>query len=221
MMEEKRTNASPALAGEDVPEGDRSGNERRELTDSLAPKESLAAPSLNPSPAKAGEGLSALTLPYAFDTRSHGRIVMRIITILDVILTITAVEMAFWAKAALWKVWVPSVLVIVIVALFALGLYAFRAAGGASGTVGKQDVIIDPDKMYGLRTRTHFGSFPTKEFAGLALVRVGPSKNMGVLHIVNKNPLLRIVLTFDRYEKVKADADFLAKELSLPLHEAG
>ncbi len=157
----------------------------------------------------------ALHLPYTFDTRKHGRAAVYALIIVDILLLLIAFGTGLVTRSATLLFWLPTLLGLLAVALMAAGLFLFRLAGGALGTVGRVHVTIEPDRLFGIATRTHRGTFPTTEFEAIRLDRIGASGTVGVLRIVGKNPRLQITLTVGPYETLHPVADFLCAELNL------
>lgn len=161
------------------------------------------------------ESVATCHLPYTFDTRQHGRAAVYALIMVDILLLLIAVGVGLLTRSATLLFWLPVLLGLLAVALMAAGLFLFRVAGGAFGTVGRVHVTIEPDRLFGITTRTHRGTFPTTEFAAIRLDRIGASGTVGVLRIVGKNPRLQITLTVGPYETLHPVADFLCAELNL------
>jgi hypothetical protein len=163
---------------------------------------------------------NTLHLPYEFDTRRHGRTLLHILLLADFGCILAIAAILYFTQDPTLRLWLPPAIGVFAMMQIVAGLVVFRAAGGAYGTVGKVHVTIEPDKMLGLTSRSHRGTFPLTDFAGFELRRIGAGGRVGILSIIGKNPQLRITLTATPYENAKAEADFLSKELHLPLQEA-
>lgn len=157
----------------------------------------------------------ALHLPYTFDTRRHGRAMVTGLIVLDGVLMLAAAGLMIWARHPLTQFWIPLGIWFLALAQIALGLFMFRAAGGAFGTVGRLHVTIEPDRLFGVTARNHRGTFPITEFKAVRLERIGAGGTVGVLRLVGKNPLLQITLAAAPYDTLKPVADFLCTELKL------
>lgn len=160
-----------------------------------------------------------LALPYAFDTRLQGRSFLRVATALDVFLIVACILVLIISGDADTRFWTPIIFMFLAFSILAGSLWIFRAAGGATGTVGKAQVTIEPDYLMGITARSHQGTFPTSEFSGLLITKIGINGSVGILRIIHRIANMSIVIKVDRYDLVKNDAIFLAQNLSLPLKE--
>ncbi len=160
-----------------------------------------------------------LALPYAFDTRLQGRSFLRVVTAVDSALIACSFLVLLVSNDVETRFWSPIILIILAFVCLAGSLWIFRAAGGAVGTVGKAQVTIEPDHLMGITARSHQGTFPTSEFSGLLITKIGINGNVGILRIIHRIANMSIVIKVDRYDLVKNDAIFLAQNLSLPLKE--
>lgn len=165
------------------------------------------------------ETASPLFLPYEFDTRSHGRAILRAVTYITLAFVLLIGIVLLGLDNPALRLWVPLVLAGVAALQLGFALMIFRAAGGASGTVGKEQVTIEPDRFMGLTARTHRGSFATAGYEAVELRGIGLQGKVGVISLIpadpTKTPL--IVLSALPYEDAKQHAGFLHKELGFRL----
>lgn len=162
-----------------------------------------------------------LYIPYEFDTRSHGRSILRAMTYMMIGLLLLIAVLLFTLHDPLFRLWVPVILGAFVLLKILAGLVVFRLAGGASGTLGKEHVTIEPDQFMGLATRTHRGTFLTTDYEAVELRRISLQGSVGILSLIPKDPTTapRIVLGAMAYEEAKQHAAFLKKELGLTVQE--
>ena len=79
-------------------------------------------------------GTSPLFLPYEFDTRSHGRAILRAVTYITLAFVLLIGIVLLGLDNPTLRLWVPLVLAGVAALQLGFALMNFRAAGGASGT---------------------------------------------------------------------------------------
>lgn len=173
-----------------------------------------AAPPSSPPPL-------ALFIPYEFDTRQHGRTIMRGVMYMILAIIAVIVLLLFTLDDPLKRLWIPVILAVFAVIKLIMALVIFHLAGGASGTVGKQHVTIEPDRFMGVPARMHRGTFMTEDYQGVEIRRISVQGSVGVLTLLPKDPSRapRIVLGAMLYELAKQHAEFLCKELALTVLE--
>jgi hypothetical protein len=114
---------------------------------------------------EAGDVGPAVALPYAFDTNDSGRVIAKATAGIEIVVAVLGAIKLTVNFSAL------SVLLVlfVLAAVAAPGLFVFRKLGGASGTITAAEVTVAPAVFLGLRTDAPEGSF---RLDGFSAVRV-------------------------------------------------
>lgn len=156
-----------------------------------------------------------LVIPYFFDTRAQGRFILKVVIgFIPIFATFAAIMMAF-SGMHITPNSVLAVLGLVALLHIVAGFMLYRQARGAHGTVGRTELTIEPDFLFGITTKAHRGSFKMAEFTGVQLKEITAKSLYSVVSLLGDKPALRVVVGVGPHHQMRELSEFLAKELSL------
>lgn len=161
------------------------------------------------------------SLPYHFDTRQQGRILVMGLWGGGVIMTVLALCLPLLDLGLGDDVTLPLQMALLLVAAadIALGYIFFPRMAGAQGTLAQGQIKVEADQFLGLRSSAPTGLFSPHSFSALRVMRL-PGKNAGLLRkvvLVGIPPLGSSTLATLRTEEAEALAQMLSAELPLKL----
>jgi len=167
----------------------------------------------------------SISLPYQFDTSRLGRIVLKAMVYLQLVLLFSLVIKLILSPGD--RIIAVPVLLTSAVAAY-LGIRIFRYAGGAKGVITERDVVVEPSVLYGLKATGPEGRFP---LAGFKSVRIewmprvadpGEQTTSGDnerIYLAGKDGTPDILVASVTDESGRTFARELAAVLSLPVEE--
>lgn len=161
-----------------------------------------------------------LVIPYFFDTRFLGRFVLKVVLGFAPIFAMIGAVVLAAVGVGQTPHEILMVLGVVLAANIALAFVMYRKVGGAHGTLGREQLTIEPDRVLGVVSKSSRGAFELSDFKGFKLGKLSPNSTYSQLRLIGQDPKLQVVLAVGPHGQVAELADYLQSELPLKALEA-
>ena len=118
-----------------------------------------------------GEPSGRITLPYTFDTSPVVRLVLR--GVLALLLLVIVPGLVYSLLISQRVVVAVQLLIIGLIAGY-FGWIFLRNLSATRGSVGRDEVVLEPVLLYGLRLQGPVGRFPLRNFTAVRVERIPP-----------------------------------------------